>query len=61
MPGAKIDLYSTLGVEELMASDLLEVANIQKIWETSVARNQSDNAKINKEREERDQKLFQPG
>ena len=56
MPGAKIDLYSTLGVEELMGVDLLEVANIQKIWETSVARNQSDNAKINKEREERDQK-----
>ena len=56
MPGAKIDLYSTQGVEELMGVDLLEVANIQKIWETSVARHQSDNAKINKEREERDQK-----
>jgi hypothetical protein len=56
MPGAKIDLYSTQGVEELMGVDLLEVANIQMIWETSVARNQSDNAKINKEREERDQK-----
>jgi hypothetical protein len=55
MPGAKIDLYSTQGVEELMGVDLLEVANIQMIWETSVARNQSDNAKINKEREERDQ------
>jgi len=56
MPGAKIDLYSTQGVEELMGVDLLEVANIQMIWETSVARNQSDNAKITKEREERDQK-----
>ena len=56
MPGAKIDLYSTQGVEELMGVDLLEVANIQKIWETSVVRHQSDNAKISKEREDRDQK-----
>ena len=56
MPGAKIDLYSTQGVEELMGMDLLEVANIQKIWETCVARHQSDSEKINKEREERDQK-----
>jgi len=56
MPGAKIDLYSTQGVEELMGVDLLEVANIQKIWESSIARHQSDNAKMNKEREERDQK-----
>ncbi|MBL0224953.1 MAG: GTPase-activating protein [Geobacteraceae bacterium] len=56
MPGAKIDLYSTQGVEELMGVDLLEVANIQSIWETCVARHQSDNAKMSKEREERDQK-----
>ncbi len=56
MPGAKIDLYSTQGVEELMSVDLLEVTNIQNLWETCVARHQSDNAKIHKEREERDQK-----
>jgi hypothetical protein len=56
MPGAKIDLYSTQGVEELMGADLLEVANIQSIWDSSVARHQSDSAKIHKEREERDQK-----
>ena len=56
MPGAKIDLYSTQGVEELMGVDLLEVANIQSIWESCVARHQSDSAKIHKEREERDQK-----
>jgi tetrahydromethanopterin S-methyltransferase subunit G len=43
-------------VEELMGIDLLEVANIQSIWEACLARHQSDNAKINKEREERDQK-----
>ncbi len=56
MPGAKIDLFSTQGVEELMNMDLLEVANIQKIWEACVARHHSDNEKINKDREERDQK-----
>jgi len=56
MPGAKIDLYSTLGVEELMGVDLLEVANIGNIWETCLARHQSDKAKISKDREERDQK-----
>jgi hypothetical protein len=56
MPGAKIDLFATQGVEELMSMDLLEVANIQKIWETSVARHQLDTDKVNKEREERDKK-----
>ncbi|MBK5275805.1 MAG: GTPase-activating protein [Desulfuromonadales bacterium] len=56
MPGAKIDLYSTQGAEELMGTDLLKVANIQSIWETCVTRHHSDNAKISKEREERDQK-----
>jgi len=56
MPGAKIDLFSTQGVEELMGMDLLEVTNIQKIWETSVARHQLDTDKIHKERDERDKK-----
>ena len=56
MPGAKIDLFSTQGVEELMGMDLLEVANVQKIWDTSVARHQMDTEKIHKEREERDKK-----
>jgi hypothetical protein len=56
MPGAKIDLFSTHGVEELMGMDLLEVANIQKIWETSVARHQLDTEKIHKDREDRDKK-----
>jgi hypothetical protein len=56
MPGAKIDLYSTQSVEELMGMDLLEIANIQKIWESCVARHQSDSEKSTKEREEREQK-----
>jgi hypothetical protein len=56
LPGAKIDLFSTQGVEELMGMDLLEVANINKIWDTCVARHQSDSEKTHKERQERDQK-----
>lgn len=56
LPGAKIDLYSTQSVEELMNMDLLEVANIQNIWETSVAKHQTEMDKINKERHEREQK-----
>ena len=56
MPGAKIDLYSTQSVEELMSMDLLEVTNIQKIWESCMARHNSDTEKITKEREEREQK-----
>jgi hypothetical protein len=39
-----------------MGTDLLEIANIQKIWESCVARHQSDSEKSTKEREEREQK-----
>ncbi len=56
MPGAKIDLYATQSVEELMGLDLLEVTNIQKIWETAVARHQAEIEKLSREREERDKK-----
>jgi hypothetical protein len=56
MPGAKIDLYSTQGVEELMGTDLLEIANIQKIWDSCFVRHQSDSEKSTKERVEREQK-----
>ncbi len=56
MPGAKIDLFSTLGTEDLMGVNLLEVTNIQKIWDTSVALHQSEIEKISRDREERDKK-----
>lgn len=56
LPGAKIDLFSTQSVEELMGMDLLEVANVSKIWETAVARHQQDTERVVKEREERDKK-----
>jgi hypothetical protein len=48
IPGAKIDLYSTQHIEKLPVTDLQEVANIQKIWDVSVACYQSDKTKTNK-------------
>jgi hypothetical protein len=53
LPGAKIDLFSTQGVEHLMGLDLIEVVNVQNIWDTAVAHQQSEINKINKAREER--------
>lgn len=56
LPGAKIDLFCTRSVEEIMGIDLLEVTNIQKIWDTTVALHQSEIDRSNKERRERDKK-----
>jgi hypothetical protein len=53
LPGAKIDLFSTQGVEHLMGLDLLEVVNVQNVWETAVAHQQFEANKISKAREER--------
>jgi hypothetical protein len=58
LPGAKIDLFSTLSADELMGTNLLEVANIQKIWDTSVAQHNSEIDKTNQERQERDKKVI---
>ncbi|HBA72351.1 MAG: GTPase-activating protein [Geobacteraceae bacterium GWC2_55_20] len=54
LPGAKIDLFATQSVEEIMGINLLEVANIQKIWDATVALHQSEIDRTNKERQERD-------
>lgn len=56
LPGAKIDLFATQSVEEIMGINLLEVANIQKIWDATVALHQSEIDRTNKERQERDKK-----
>jgi hypothetical protein len=56
LPGAKIDLFSTQSADELMGTNLLEVANIQKIWDTCVALHKSEIDKTNFERQERDRK-----
>src|SRR6185369_3773881 len=57
LPGAKIDLYSTHGIEELMGIDLMEVVNIQKIWDTAISLNQAVIDKTSKERQEQDRKI----
>lgn len=57
LPGAKIDLFSTQSVEEIMGINLLEVANIQKIWDTTIALHQTETDRTNKERQERDMKI----
>lgn len=58
LPGAKIDLFSTQSADELMGTNLLEVTNIQKIWDTCVALHKSEIDKTNLERQERDKKLL---
>jgi len=57
LPGAKIDLFSTQSADELMGTNLLEVANIQKIWDSCVALHKSELDKTNLERKERDKKV----
>lgn len=56
LPGAKIDLYSTQSADELMGTNLLEVANIQKIWDSCIALHKSEIDKTSFERQERDKK-----
>lgn len=56
LPGAKIDLFSTQSVEELMGTDLLEIMNIEKVWDAACTAHQSELSKTSKEREERDKK-----
>jgi hypothetical protein len=56
LPGAKIDLFSTQSLEELMDINLLEVANIQSIWDTCVNRHQSGLESVRQERLEREKK-----
>ena len=58
LPGAKIDLFSTKSAHELMGTNLLEFANVQKIWETCVAQHKAVIDKTNSERQERDKKIL---
>lgn len=57
LPGAKIDLFSTQSADELMGTNLLEVANVQKIWDTCIIQHKSEIDKTNIERQERDRKV----
>lgn len=58
LPGAKIDLFSTQSADELMGTNLLEVTNIQKIWDACVVLHKSEIDKTNIERLERDRKVM---
>ncbi len=40
-PAAKLDLYSTAGIDELMPQDLLEMFNIDSIWKSAVSKQQA--------------------
>ncbi len=40
-PTAKLDLYSTVSADELMAHDLLDIINVANVWKTAVSRQQS--------------------
>jgi len=41
LPGARIDLFSTQEVANHMETDLLELVNIQKLWDCAVAHHQT--------------------
>lgn len=58
MPGAKIDLFSTESADQLMDMDLLEVTNLQSIWDSALEKHQSERNKVSQEREERDKKAM---
>jgi hypothetical protein len=40
-PAAKLDMYSTVTANELMAHDLLDIINVANVWKTAVNRKQS--------------------
>lgn len=56
LPGAKIDLFSTQSADELLGTNLLEVINVQNLWDSAVALQQSEAEKIEREREARESK-----
>ncbi|WP_243371193.1 GTPase-activating protein [Geotalea sp. SG265] len=56
LPGAKVDILSTKSADELMHMDLLEMVNIDKIWETTRARHEAQVQQQYKEAQERDKR-----
>ena len=53
LPGAKIDVLSTRSTDELMHSDLMEMVNVGKVWETAVARQAAEVERQRREAQER--------
>jgi hypothetical protein len=56
LPGAKLDVLSSKTADELMNFNLLEAVNINKLWEAAQAKHQSEQEKLKRASEERDQK-----
>ncbi|MGE0155973.1 MAG: GTPase-activating protein [Geobacter sp.] len=56
-PKAKLDLYTSVSADELMAHDLLDVINVAKIWDAAVARKQAELERMNRELAEKDRML----
>lgn len=56
LPGAKIDVLSTKSADELMLYDLLEMVNIDKIWDSTKIRYAAQMEQLSKEAQERDSK-----
>ncbi|MDD2852871.1 MAG: GTPase-activating protein [Desulfuromonadaceae bacterium] len=57
LPGAKMDLYATQSADELRKTNLLEVTNVQNLWEVCVVRHKAETDRLNLERQERDRKV----
>lgn len=57
LPGAKMDLYATHSADKLMKINLLEVTNIQNLWDACVVRHQAETEKLSLERQERDRSV----
>lgn len=53
-PKAKLDLYTSVSADELMAHDLLDVINVAKIWDAAVARQQAELERMNRDLAEKD-------
>lgn len=53
-PKAKLDLYTTTSADELMSHDLLEIVNIDSIWNSAISRKKQEQSRANNEREQID-------
>jgi hypothetical protein len=56
LPGAKVDVLATKSADELMHFDLLEMVNVDKLWESSLNRHRAILESLRREGEEQGQK-----
>lgn len=53
-PKAKLDLYTTVSADELMSHDLLDMINVDKIWDASFSRYQAEQDRLNRDLADKD-------